>query len=172
MTTRKTINKESPKPQQTVDPKAMYHPMKNQAGNNGTGNVSGIQGDPNGNLGAKAFGGPNGQGGVGGGTGGGAGTGTGPNTGGGISYNLAGRNFLSLPKPEYNQQTEGIVVVEVTVDKDGTVTQAIAGVKGSTTLDDDLLSSAKNAALKAKFDKNPNAPAYQKGSITYRFRLQ
>ena len=90
----------------------------------------------------------------------------------GISYSLAGRIPQSLPKPEYNYQVEGIVVVEVTVDRYGNVTKAISGVKGSTTLNDHLYRAAKEAALAAKFDRKPNAPAYQKGTITYHFILR
>lgn len=90
----------------------------------------------------------------------------------GTSFSLAGRNPESLPKPDYIQQIEGKVVVEITVDKYGSVTSAVPGVKGSTTLDANLLAAAKKAALRAKFDKKPDAPAYQKGTITYYFRLQ
>ena len=90
----------------------------------------------------------------------------------GTSFSLAGRNPESLPKPDYNYQIEGKVVVEITVDKYGSVTAAVSGVKGSTTLDANLLAAAKRAALKAKFDKKPDAPAYQKGTITYFFKLQ
>lgn len=130
------------------------------------------QGTPNGSLGAKAFGGHGGSGGTGGGTGGGVGTGSGSGSGSGISFNLSGRIPQVLPTPEYTQQVEGVVVVAVTVDKDGRVTQAEPGVKGSTTLDDGLLTSAKKAALQARFDKKAEAPAFQKGTISYRFRLQ
>ena len=90
----------------------------------------------------------------------------------GISYSLEGRTPQSLPKPEYNYQVEGKVVVEVTVDRKGNVTKATAGVKGSTTLDEYLLREAQKAALSAKFDRKPNAPAFQKGTITYYFLLQ
>ncbi|PLX11465.1 MAG: hypothetical protein C0597_15065 [Marinilabiliales bacterium] len=90
----------------------------------------------------------------------------------GTSFSLSGRNPESLPKPDYNYQIEGKVVVEITVDKYGNVTNANPGVKGSTTLDANLLAAAKKAALRAKFDKKPDAPAYQKGTITYFFRLQ
>jgi colicin import membrane protein len=90
----------------------------------------------------------------------------------GTSFNLEGRNPVgALPLPEYKYQIEGKVVVEITVDKYGNVTNAIAGVKGSTTLAN-LLAAAQNAAKKATFDKKPGAPAYQKGTITYFFRLQ
>jgi TonB family protein len=91
---------------------------------------------------------------------------------GNMNYSLSGRNPESLPKPEYNYQVEGKVVVEITVDKYGNVTKAVAGVKGSTTLNENLLKAAKKAALNAKFDRDPKAPAYQKGTITYYFRLQ
>ncbi len=91
---------------------------------------------------------------------------------GGISFSLNGRNPQHLPKPEYNYQKEGIVVVAVTVNREGKVVQANPGVKGSTTLDDYLLKMAKKAAMNSNFDKKPEAPAYQKGTITYRFKLQ
>lgn len=91
--------------------------------------------------------------------------------GGGISVSLTGRSPQNLPKPDYNQQVEGKVVVQITVDRNGNVTQAIPGVKGSNTLDSYLLAVAKRAALRAKFDRKPDAPAYQQGTITYNFKL-
>ncbi|MFO7923570.1 MAG: TonB family protein [Bacteroidales bacterium] len=90
----------------------------------------------------------------------------------GISYSLDGRNPLALPLPDYNYQVEGIVVVEVTVNRNGEVTNAIPGVRGSTTLNDYLLNTAKRAAERARFNIKPDAPAFQKGTITYHFRLQ
>ncbi len=90
----------------------------------------------------------------------------------GISYSLEGRTPQLLPKPEYNFQAEGIVVVEVTVNQYGNVTKATAGVKGSTTLDSNLLKAAQKAALAAKFDRKPSAAAFQKGTITYHFILR
>ncbi len=90
----------------------------------------------------------------------------------GISYSLAGRNPLSLPLPDYNRQVQGIVVVEVTVNRNGDVTNAIPGVRGSTTLNDYLLGAAKRAAERAKFNVRPDAAASQKGTITYHFRLE
>ena len=97
----------------------------------------------------------------------------GNSTGGnGTDYSLAGRNPESIPKPEYTIQIDGKVVVEITVNKDGVVTDAVPGAKGSSTLEANLLAAAKKAALKAKFDRKPDAPAYQKGTITYYFKLQ
>jgi len=90
----------------------------------------------------------------------------------GISYDLQGRGFRSLPPPKYDYQGEGKVVVEVIVDRTGKVTKATPGIKGSTTLDDYLLKVAKDAALEAKFDALPDAPEIQKGTITYNFKLR
>jgi TonB family protein len=64
------------------------------------------------------------------------------------------------------------VVVEVSVDRNGKVIQAVAGIKGSNTLDDYLLRVAKEAAMKATFDPKPDAPVIQKGTITYKFVLK
>jgi colicin import membrane protein len=99
----------------------------------------------------------------------GSGTGT---SGNGVSYDLQGRGFQSLPSPKYEYQGEGKVVVEVSVDRLGKVTQAVPGAKGSTTLDEYLLTVAKEAALKATFERKPNAPLIQKGTITYNFILR
>lgn len=100
------------------------------------------------------------------------GEGSGLGTQGNISYDLGGRGFQSLPKPNYDYQGEGKVVVEVSVDRSGKVIQARPGITGSTTLDDYLLKVAKEAALKARFETKSNAPAVQKGSITYNFVLR
>jgi len=97
--------------------------------------------------------------------------GPGGGPGNGISYSLGNRGFQSLPKPEYKYQVEGKVVVEISVDRSGNVTQADAGVKGSTTLDGNLLKLARDAAMKAKFNRSDDAPLLQKGKITYIFRL-
>jgi len=90
----------------------------------------------------------------------------------GISFSLTGRTPQTLPKPIYNHPVDGVVVVEVTVDRNGKVTSATPGVKGSTTLDKDLMSAAKKAALAATFYRKPEAPPIQKGTITYYFILQ
>lgn len=88
-----------------------------------------------------------------------------------ISYDLGGRGAQSLPKPVYDIQVDGKVIVEVTVDKAGNVTNAVAGRPGSTTLDATLLRIAREAAMKAKFDRSSEAPEIQKGTITYIFKL-
>lgn len=89
----------------------------------------------------------------------------------GVSYDLQGRNSLSIPKPQYNLQEGGKVVVEITVDKNGKVVNARPGMPGSTTSNSTLFEAAQKAALKAKFNSDTKAPAYQKGTITYHFKL-
>jgi len=97
--------------------------------------------------------------------------GPGGGTGNGVSFSLDGRTSLSLPKPHYPGNEEGVVVVQVTVDKKGLVTKAEAGARGSNTADPELISAAKKAALQAKFNVDASAPAFQSGTITYRFVL-
>ena len=89
----------------------------------------------------------------------------------GYSYDLKGRNSLSIPKPQYNLQESGKVVVEITVDRNGKVVNARPGMPGSTTSNSVLFEAARKAALKAVFNADKNAPAYQRGTITYHFQL-
>ena len=92
-------------------------------------------------------------------------------TGGGGDYQLGNRRPLSRPKPNYICNEEGLVVVRIEVDKNGNVVNAEAGVKGSTNTAACLLSQAKEAALKTKWQPDSNAPAKQIGTIKYRFSL-
>ena len=92
-------------------------------------------------------------------------------SGSGISFDLGGRSAISLPKPEYPANDAGIVVVKVTVDKYGKVTSAEPGARGTTIANKAFWDEAKQAALKAKFNVDDNAPAFQQGTISYRFTL-
>ena len=90
----------------------------------------------------------------------------------GNRWGLTGRNLVGrLPLPVYNVQEDGVVVVSITVDRDGNVTKATPGVRGSSTLNKSLLDAAERAARQAKFTRNPNA-IEQTGTITYIFKLQ
>lgn len=90
----------------------------------------------------------------------------------GIKTNLTGRTVENLIHPAYPPQKKGTVVVEVTVDSQGNVTKAIPGVKGSTTLDSELLKAAEIAAMKTKFDVRKSSQSDQIGTIIYVFKLQ
>ena len=89
-----------------------------------------------------------------------------------ISYDLAGRRHQSLTNPQYDIQDEGIVTVEVRVNRAGDVVMVRAGIPKTTVSDVRLIEAARLAALKTKFDSNPNAPETQIGTITYNFKLK
>lgn len=91
--------------------------------------------------------------------------------GSGGDYNLGNRKPLTRPKPDYICNEEGLVVVSIEVDVNGRVIKATPGVKGSTNTAACLLSQAKEAALKTKWQADPNAPSKQFGTIKYRFSL-
>ncbi|MBR6346123.1 MAG: hypothetical protein IKR69_01895 [Bacteroidales bacterium] len=94
-------------------------------------------------------------------------------TEGAANAHLQGRSVMgTLPKPAYNAQTEGIVVVQIKVDSYGTVTEAIPGVEGTTVTDKSLWNAARGAALKAHFNPSADAPPVQIGTITYKFKLK
>ena len=94
-------------------------------------------------------------------------------TEGNANAHLSGRSVVgSLPKPSYNAQLEGTVVVQVKVDQYGNVTEAVPGVEGTTVTDKGLWNAARNAAMKAHFNTSADAPVVQMGTITYKFKLQ
>jgi hypothetical protein len=92
--------------------------------------------------------------------------------GSGIVPNLNGRVPVLLKEPEFAIPEEGIVVVEITVDKSGKVVSATAGMRGSTARNTVLWDAAKKAALGSKFNVRNDAPDRQVGTITYHFKLQ
>lgn len=86
---------------------------------------------------------------------------------------LEGRTVVgALGKPAYNVQESGVVVVQIYVDQYGNVTEAHAGVAGTTVSDKTLWNAARNEAMRAKFNMKADAPALQEGTITYRFNLK
>ncbi len=92
--------------------------------------------------------------------------------GSGVGYDLGGRGKISLPAPNPVSQKNGNVVVTIYVDQQGNVVEVDAPAKGSYTYDNAMVEEAKRAARKAKFKPDPNAPARQRGTITYQFRTQ
>ena len=78
----------------------------------------------------------------------------------------------TLPRPSYSVQKEGTVVVEIWVDNYGTVQKAVPGAEGTTVTDSDMWNAARKAAMSASFNMSADAPAMQKGTITYKFKLK
>ena len=92
-------------------------------------------------------------------------------SGSGGNYRLGNRKAVSTPKPDYDCNEEGRVVVAITVDQTGRVIAAQPGSKGTTTSASCLWDKAREAALKTKFNPDSQAPAKQLGEIIYNFSL-
>lgn len=105
--------------------------------------------------------------GVQGSTTGNASTGVSQGVGGWGGFSLHGRKCLDLPKPLYNSNVEGTVVVEITVDKEGRV--IATSVKAGSTPHTALRTAAMEAAKKARFDTS-DKHNNQVGTITYYFK--
>lgn len=118
------------------------------------------------------------QGSGGGGTGAGQGSGVGPGIGAGsgggkgFGYDLNGRQLEVRPRLVTNNPEQGQIVVGITVDQDGNVTEATPGVKGTTITDASLYLLVKDAALKTKFNKSPDGTPEQYGTITFNFTIR
>jgi hypothetical protein len=152
-----------------IDPSKLYHKKSTSQGvTGGTGN----QGKLNGDVNSNNYKGDGGSGGTGGTGGTGHGTGVGPGNGPGTSFDLSGRTNLYLPKPVYDAEEEGVVVVTITVDVNGNVIKAKAGAKGTNISNLKLRKNSEAAALKAKFNVKKNAAIEQQGTITYIFLKQ
>ena len=86
---------------------------------------------------------------------------------------VQGRNTVgNIPRPVYNVQESGIVVVNIWVDNYGNVVKAVPGGDGTTVLDKTLSAAARKAALETHFNMSADAPAMQEGTITYYFNLK
>ena len=88
----------------------------------------------------------------------------------GGSYILNNRYAINKPKPKYNCKEMGIVVVLVTVNREGETIKAEAGIRGTTESAPCLIKEAEEAALNTTWRKvGPNAREFQVGQITYNF---
>jgi len=153
--TKPTPTVEKPK-EPTVNKKALY-PGKStktaEGGNQGITGKPGDQGKPDGTPGSPNYEGNGGK-------------------GNGISYDLGGRGARNLPKPTYNSPEQGKIVVSIKVNRQGQVTYASAGAKGTTISEINLRQQAENAARKTVFAPDAGAPEEQRGTITYVFVKQ
>lgn len=185
----KPILKEEPKPVVVTKPKvsnntndALSSILKgSNKGGDGDDKTAGNKGKSNGSLSSNGY---YGTGGSGGGTGGGNGTGNGVGTGSGYGagsgggsgngtgYSLGNRKAISKPKPNSDCSNEtGMVVVEVTVDKNGNTISAISGIRGTTITAKCLKDQARLAAMNTKWSASTDASEKQVGKIVYNFNL-
>ena len=136
-----------------INKNALFPGKRNQnsgGGSQGTTQGSGNQGKADGTPNNNNYGGRGGNGG---------------------NYSLAGRTAVSLPKPEYNSNQQGKIVVRIWVDQQGRVTRVEAPYKESTITTGTLVEQAKAAARRARFNASTNAPEEQIGTITYIFKI-
>jgi TonB family protein len=150
---QETVQQEpQPEPQPQVDQRALFpgrDRRTTESQNQGETGEQGNQGRPEGSTDGTAF--------------------AGGAQGSGVEFSLTGRRANYLPIPEYTAQAQGRVVVSITVNRNGEVTRATAGARGSTTSDQTLWKLAEEAARKARFDIKNDAPHEQTGTITYNF---
>jgi|GEM_PF-112621 len=165
-TTNNTSNKPTTtntEPKQVADPNATFqkgtYGKPNGSTSDGTGGGNGDQGNPNGDPNSRNYTGNGGDG---------SGPGKGDLNGG---YSLSGRNKVSIPPP-VKCSTQGKVVIAITVNPEGKVTNATQVRYSSTTFDECNVTNAINAARRATFNPDPKAPSEQKGTITYIFQVK
>ena len=122
-------------------------------GGEGSDAAAGDKGNPDGSPDAKAY------------------YGTGMGLDGDGNYRLGGRRALNKEKFVQDCNESGIVVVQIEVNRNGDVTRAVPGVKGTTNNAACLTEPARRAALATRFNADPDAPAKQVGTIIYDFKL-
>jgi hypothetical protein len=155
-TTTTNQNTTTQQTEQTVDENlsnalnALNNPNNNSTGDGNTG-TPGDQGDENGDPNSSNY--------------------TGGGTGNGVDFSLAGRSMVKVKKPNNPTQEDGKVVVEIVVDKNGKVIRATPGARGSSTTNPTLYKISKEAALEARFNVKADAPAEQKGTMTFVYIL-
>ena len=86
-----------------------------------------------------------------------------------ISFSLKGRNAVKIPNPVYTCDTAGKVVINITVDANGYVTDSSVNKSSSTTTNECLTDRALEYSAGARFTKLAGRDS-QIGTITYHFR--
>jgi TonB family protein len=146
----KQETKPAEQPQKPSVPGFTWHDSPQAGGSEGNTGQPGDQGDPNGLSNIHQYDGHGGS-------------------GNGIQYDLGGRGAKSLGHPKKDFLEEGVVCVEIWVNKEGVVIDAKISTKGTFTNNADLKERALQAARLSSFFADPNAPEKQRGTITYNF---
>ena len=89
----------------------------------------------------------------------------------GKGFGLNGRKLESKGKVVQECNQQGVVVVRITVDRNGDVVGAEPGVKGTTNTHPCLLKPAKSTAMLHKWYPDNGAPPQQIGFVVIRFKL-
>lgn len=148
-----TTKKEESQP--TANPNALYKGKKNNSTGrgDGTGNTPGNQGSDLGDPLASNYG----EGGSGFGD---------------MMLDLKDRRWTSPPRVEDRGQEAGRVVVQFRVNRQGVVTWAKAGMRGTTISDGSLWAKCERALMNARFNPIQNAPESQTGQVVFNFGLR
>jgi len=155
--------KEDSKPVENVEPKETKEEREQRekaeriaammgkptGGGKGDGDKPGSKGDPKGK--------PEGKGVLG---------------GNGTEWSLAGRSFVSRGIVTEEPKEAGIVVLDITVNRDGVVTDMKFIMAKSNTTSTHLIQLAKKAARLHKFNVDPSANVQQHGTLKFDFRLE
>jgi hypothetical protein len=90
--------------------------------------------------------------------------------GSGIGVSMNGRLVKIFPSLTDTVQQAGKIVVDITVDKNGNVTDAKYSMAGSTSADTKLIDMAIKAALATKFNETSNE-GFQPGKLIFNFKM-
>lgn len=137
----------------TVNQNALYKGKSNggTGEGDGTGNKPGNQGVPTGSTLTPDYG----QGGNG--------------TGGSSLQGINGRSFSVKPSLSIERSVDGVVVVDIIVDRNGNVTYAQAG-RGTTVDNAAVIQKCEDAARRAHITSSEAAPDQQRAKIVFRFK--
>jgi len=83
-----------------------------------------------------------------------------------IEYVMKDRTIEVAPKISNGTENKGTIVVDVKINRQGTVMSSKAGGVGSNTTNEYLLTKAEFAAKGARFNKHPTGPIETEGTIT------
>ncbi|QNL52134.1 energy transducer TonB [Olivibacter sp. SDN3] len=151
--TTPTVTPEKKESKPTVNPNALYTGKKKDGSGigDGTGTTAGNQGSLQGNNMAANYG----EGGSGNGL-----------------VGLPNRSFAVRPEIEDKGQLAGRVAVEITVDRNGNVTRARAGAKGTTLSDATLWEKCETAVRNARLNATDGGPDLQSGIVVFNFKVK
>jgi TonB family protein len=177
ITTTEEQKKEVKKEEKKSNPLFEYNKTSKGKRSVGSNNTPGNAGNPNGTPTGAATG-EGGKGTKGTGPGfsgtngpGEYGDGTQPQTTSGYSFNLKGRKLVDRPIINDNDQFEGRIVVEITVNRQGKVVNATV-TRGSTATAGPMVDRAIRSAKEVSFSADPDAPEEQFGTISFNFKLK
>lgn len=122
-------------------------------GSEGNDDTAGDKGNPNGDPNAQSY------------------YGTGKGLDGDGNYLLGGRKAVNKVRNPQECNEAGMVVVSIEVDRNGNVTSAKGGARGTTNNTRCLIQKAEQNARATRFNNDAKAPAKQIGKIVYNFKL-